>query len=221
MRSNLVLIAVVSAIGALFCMYFGSFFLILSEGSQTVCSLDRTRPDWIAFISGLTLDIYVGPNVLSLALAIALLVRLSAERRTRERLFNQPKSNVTVPPRVVDQPSKLISMECFTARSDSAQPQPQPQIKEKNPRVAMSGALTAVLMALMHVLLTQPAGALMVANYIGLKWDAAPEVRDAIKKAILVSLLFISVGSLVDFFIYYWRIVAFREALATTWSRSK
>ena len=221
MRSNLILIAVVCAIVALFCVYFGSFFLILSEGSQTVCSLDRTRPDWIVFVLGISLDIYVGPNVLSLSLAVALLVRLCAVRRTRERLFNEPKSNLNVSLKAVDQRFKFISTECTTARSDSSQPQFQPQMKGKIPRVAVGGALTAVLMALMHVLLTQPAGALMVANYVTLKWGAAPEVRDVINKATLVTLFFMSIGSLVDFFIYYWRVVAFREALAALLKCSK
>ena len=213
------MVAVVCAVGALFCVYFGGFFIVLSEGPQTVCSLDRTRPDWIAFVAGLSLDIYIGPNVLSLALAVALLVRLCAVRRKRERLFNEPKRNVNIPIGAVDLPHKLPSSESSNARSDSSQPQPQAQMKI--PRVAVGGALTAVLMALMHVLLTQPAGALMVANYVGLKWGAAPEVREAIFKVTHIAISLMSFGSLVDFFIYYWRIVAFREALATTWSRSK
>ena len=78
------LVAVVSAVGALLCAYLVGFFLPIleGEGPQKSCSLDPTRPDWLAFIGLLFLDIYVSPNVLSLALSVALLARLCAERRS-------------------------------------------------------------------------------------------------------------------------------------------
>ena len=90
MRSNLFLVPVVSAVGALLCAYLSSLFLPLLEGEdpQKSCSVDPTRRDRFAFIVLISLDIYVGPNVLSLALAVALLARLCAERRAREHLFN-------------------------------------------------------------------------------------------------------------------------------------
>lgn len=87
MRWNLVLITVVSTVGALLCVYESGFFLVRPEGGRKSCILDRTRDDWLVFLAFLSLDIYVGPNVLSLGLAVGLLVRLCAERRRRERLF--------------------------------------------------------------------------------------------------------------------------------------
>ena len=77
----------------------------------------------------------------------------------------------------------------------------KPQVKRQ--RVAIGGALTAVLMALAHVVLTQPEGALTVAIYVELRYDAAPDVVQTLFKVIRAAILLVSVYSLVDFFIYY------------------
>ena len=90
-RSNLVLVALVCAAGALLSAYLGSFFRVVAEpqyhSQRNVCGIERSRADWPAFLSLGALDVYVGPHLFSLALAVALLVRLHAESRTRARLL--------------------------------------------------------------------------------------------------------------------------------------
>ena len=88
------------------------------------------------------------------------------------------------------------------------------------PRVAVGGALTAVTMALVHMILTLPVGSLTLAFYLCLRSGAAPEMLGAIFRANHAAISWMSLGSLADFFIYYFRIRAFREALFSFFSIS-
>ena len=84
----------------------------------------------------------------------------------------------------------------------------------------MGGALTAVTMALVHMILTLPVGSLTLAFYICLRRGAPPELLGAIFRSNHAAISWMSVGSLADFFIYYFRIRVFREALSSFFSIS-
>ena len=88
------------------------------------------------------------------------------------------------------------------------------------PQVAVGGALTAVTMALVHIVLTLPVGSLTLTFYLCLRRGAAPELLGAIFRANHAAISWMSVGSLADFFIYYCRIRAFRETLSSFFSIS-
>ena len=80
----------------------------------------------------------------------------------------------------------------------------------------MGGALTAVLMALVHVGLTLPPSVLSMATHVGQRGAASAELLDALFQAQHASFTVMSLGTLADFIIYYSRIRVFREALAAT-----
>ena len=80
----------------------------------------------------------------------------------------------------------------------------------------IGGALTAVLMALVHVGLSLPPSAFTLALHVGLRSAASAEMLGAIFDAQQACITVLSLGTLADFIIYYSRIRAFREALAAT-----
>lgn len=90
------------------------------------------------------------------------------------------------------------------------------QPKSSQQRVAVGGALTAVIMALVHVMLTLPVGCLSLSFYLCLRSGASPALLTAIYRANHAAISWMSVGTLADFFIYYCRIRAFREALSSS-----
>lgn len=90
------------------------------------------------------------------------------------------------------------------------------QPKSSQQRVAVGGALTAVIMALVHVMLTLPVGCLSLSFYLCLRSGASPALLTAIYRANHAAISWMSVGTLADFFIYYCRIRAFRKALSSS-----
>ena len=96
-RFNLWLVTALCVSGLLLCVYHGTFFRLLPIQSNLIpwpvderertCRLDTNRCDWFVFLALVTVDVYCGPNLISLALALALLLRTRAAQLSRTRLF--------------------------------------------------------------------------------------------------------------------------------------
>ena len=98
-----------------------------------------------------------------------------------------------------------------TIKADSARGR-----RHSRQRVAVGGALTAVTMALVHAALGLPVECTTLVFHASLRSGSAasPEEVAVLFKLQHSAKSLMSVGSLADFIIYYYRIRAFRETLA-------
>ena len=155
---------------------------------------------WISFRVIISIDMYIGPNVLSLVIALVLIIKIHYELSNRASLVHSHKSAST--------PATSSSL-----ASD--------KIAGKVSLSQISGALTAVTMAVVHAVFYLPDAIFGIYFYKYLATAADLTLAPKFWMCYLFTMEYASLGSLTDFVIYTVRIPSFRSILCNRRNASK
>lgn len=160
---------------------------------------------WISFRVVISIDMYIGPNVLSLVIALVLIIKIHYELSNRASLVHSHYSQSHKSTSTLATSSSIASDKLAGGVSLSQ----------------ISGALTAVTMAVVHAVFYLPDAIFGIYFYQYLATATDLTLAPKLWMCYLFTMEFASFGSITDFFIYTVRIPSFRSVLCNRGSASK